>query len=61
MVVLVRSFTGLKQHIDHDIECVGYGPLAQPPITSVTIECKTCNNEILFGYEYGEGDDYEND
>ena len=52
----VSRFSELVEHIGHEIVCVGYGPLAQPPVTSVAVECETCGS-VLFDYEYGEGED----
>jgi len=40
------KFKELKEHIGHNIVCVGYGK----PIQNVAIECEDCN-EVLFDYD----------
>ena len=44
------NFKELKQHIGHDIVCVGYGNC------NVAIECETCC-EVLLDYDKKESDE----
>ena len=45
-----HSFSDLRQHIGHDICCVGYGypePQTGLNMVNVAVECKTCSEVLL--------------
>jgi len=42
---MTMTYTELKKHIGHDIECVEYANAL-----NVSVECNTCS-EVLFDYD----------
>ncbi len=42
----ISNYKELKEHIGHEIVCVGYGK----DIKNVAIECETCN-EVLIDFD----------
>jgi hypothetical protein len=52
------GYRDLRQHINHEIECVSYGSLDPEP-QNVALECVTCSC-VLIDFdrpeEYGSGD-----
>lgn len=45
----VGNFKELKQHIGHNIACVGYGS-SPGKFVNVAIECEDCN-EVLLSFD----------
>jgi hypothetical protein len=47
------NFDTLKEHVGHNIVCVGYGGRGGKDYVCVSVECETCKEVIL---DYYRGD-----
>lgn len=50
----VRSYSQLRNHIGHEIDCIAYGKQGRPP-DNVAVECITCN-EVLMEFDRDSGE-----
>jgi len=54
----VDNYHELKNHVDHDIECVSYGDGDNP--MNVALECETCH-VVLMDFDHPDADDNAGD